>query len=155
MTHPFNEIKEQYTDDMQLTGHDILNVVSNHNLPTLRKQIDRNCGITSKGHQDGIIKSDLTKIFKEIPEEHMTEDFYRGYSLAEHVLNQAIHNYFELVHFVNQDDLDVVFFVDEKNKPMLSIDYPVEPDDDDGDDDAPTPKPITDPVEKLKESLDQ
>jgi len=155
MTHPFNEIKEQYTDDMQLTGHDILNVVSNHNLPTLRKQIDRNCGITSKGQQDGIIKSDLLKIFKDIPEKELTSDFFRGYSLAEHVLNQAIHNYFELVHFVNQDDLDVVFFVDEKNKPMLSIDYPVEPDDDDRDDDTPTPKPITDPVEKLKESLDQ
>jgi len=154
MTHPFNEIKEQYTDDMQLTGHDILNVISNHNLPTLRKQIDRNCGITSKGQQDGIIKSDLLKIFKDIPEKELTSDFFRGYSLAEHVLNQAIHNNFELVHFVNQDDLDVVFFVDEKNKPMLSIDYPVEPDDDDGDDDTPTPKPITDPVEKLKESLD-
>jgi hypothetical protein len=99
MTHDF---KEQYTDDMQLSGHDILNVVNDHNLPTLRKKIDRNCGITSKGQQDGIIKSDLKKIFKNIPDKDMTSDFFRGYSVAENVINQAIHNYFEEVHYINQ-----------------------------------------------------
>jgi hypothetical protein len=147
MTHDF---KEQYTDSMQLSGHDILNVVNDNNLPTLRKKIDRNCGITSKGQQDGIIKSDLKKIFKNIPEKDMTSDFFRGYSVAENVINQAIHNYFEEVHYINQSDLDVIFYVDELGKPMFDISYPEE--DDSGDDDGEV-KPLS-PVDKLKEDLE-
>jgi len=151
MTHDF---KEQYTDDMQLSGHDILNVVNDHNLPTLRKKIDRNCGITSKGQQDGIIESDLKKIFKNIPEKDMTSDFFRGYSVAENVINQAIHNYFEEVHYINQSDLDVIFFVDELGKPMFEISYPEEDDSDDGDSEPDEPTPIRPEVQKLKEDLE-
>ena len=33
MTHKFNEIKEVYSDEMKLTGQDILNTVSGGNGP--------------------------------------------------------------------------------------------------------------------------
>ena len=47
MTLSFNEHKETYTDTMQVTGHDILNLVhASDMMPTLRKTIDRNCPIT-------------------------------------------------------------------------------------------------------------
>jgi hypothetical protein len=153
MTHDF---KEHYTDDQQLSGHDILNVVNSNNLPTLRKRIDRNCGITLQGQQEGMIRSDLKKIFKDIPEKDLTSDFFRGYSVAENVINQAIHNYFEQVHFINQNDLDVIFFVDDSGRPMFEIDYPEDEDDgDDGEDETPKPDAPTHPqIQKIKEDLD-
>ena len=58
MTHSFNEFKETFTDTMQVTGHDIINLVHKSNsMPTLRKAIDRNCPIQSEGMHNSIIKS--------------------------------------------------------------------------------------------------
>ena len=86
MTHSFNEHKEQtYTDRMKVTGYDILNIVnSNKNIPTVRKAVDINCDIQGMATQNGLIKSNLIDIFKEVPLEDIDNpDFYRGYSVAE------------------------------------------------------------------------
>jgi|TARA_R110002020_G_C15903978_1_gene741256 hypothetical protein len=159
MTHPFNEIKEQFSDGMRLTGHDILNTVSGGNMPTLRKAIDRNCGIQAKATQAGIIKSNLIDIFKEVPESDMNADFFRGYSVAEIVLNSALHNFFMEQYDVGIEDIDIVFSV-KNHKPTLEIEIDGGDDfgGDNGDDldDLPLePKPNLRPeVKKLKEDLD-
>ena len=122
MTHSFNEIKETYTDGMKITGHDILNVVSaNDNIPTLRKTIDRNCDIQGVATQNGIIKSNLIDIFKEVPLEDIDNpDFYRGYSVAEKVLNQALHFWLMDQYDVDMESIDIVFNV-VAHKPTLEI----------------------------------
>lgn len=148
MTKSFNELKEQYTDEMKLTGTDILNVVSNGNTPTLRKSIDRNCDVQAIATQNGIIKSNLIDIYKEVPEKDMNEDFFRGYSVAEIVLNSALHNFFMDAYGVEVEDVDIVFDVVD-HRPTLHIDV-ADRDEDDGDDEV---KPLT-PVDKLKEDLD-
>ena len=148
MTKSFNELKEQYTDEMKLTGTDILNVVSNGNTPTLRKSIDRNCDVQAIATQNGIIKSNLIDIYKEVPEKDMNEDFFRGYSVAEIVLNSALHNFFMDAYGVEVEDVDIVFDV-VNHRPTLHIDV-ADRDEDDGDDEV---KPLT-PVDKLKEDLD-
>ena len=148
MTKSFNELKEQYTDEMKLTGTDILNVVSNGNTPTLRKSIDRNCDVQAIATQNGIIKSNLIDIYKEVPEKDMNEDFFRGYSVAEIVLNSGLHNLFMDAYGVEVEDVDIVFDVVD-HRPTLHIDV-ADRDEDDGDDEV---KPLT-PVDKLKEDLD-
>ena len=148
MTKSFNELKEQFTDTMKLTGTDILNVVSNGNTPTLRKSIDRNCDVQAIATQNGIIKSNLIDIYKEVPEKDMNEDFFRGYSVAEIVLNSALHNFFMDAYGVEVEDVDIVFDVVD-HRPTLHIDV-ADRDEDDGDDEV---KPLT-PVDKLKEDLD-
>ena len=148
MTKSFNELKEQYTDEMKLTGTDILNVVSNGNTPTLRKSIDRNCDVQAIATQNGIIKSNLIDIYKEVPEKDMNVDFFRGYSVAEIVLNSALHNFFMDAYGVEVEDVDIVFDVVD-HRPTLHIDV-ADRDEDDGDDEV---KPLT-PVDKLKEDLD-
>ena len=148
MTKSFNELKEQYTDEMKLTGTDILNVVSNGNTPTLRKSIDRNCDVQAIATQNGIIKSNLIDIYKEVPEKDMNEDFFRGYSVAEIVLNSALHNFFMDAYGVEVEDVDIVFDVVD-HRPTLHIDV-ADRDEDDGDEEF---KPLT-PVDKLKEDLD-
>ena len=148
MTKSFNELKEQYTDEMKLTGTDILNVVSNGNTPTLRKSIDRNCDVQAIATQNGIIKSNLIDIYKEVPENDMNEDFFRGYSVAEIVLNSALHNFFMDAYGVEVEDVDIVFDVVD-HRPTLHIDV-ADRDEDDRDDEV---KPLT-PVDKLKEDLD-
>ena len=148
MTKSFNELKEQYTDEMKLTGTDILNVVSNGNTPTLRKSIDRNCDVQAIATQNGIIKSNLIDIYKEVPEKDMNEDFFRGYSVAEIVLNSALHNFFMDAYGVEVEDVDIVFDVVD-HRPTLHIDV-ADRDEDDGDEEV---KPLT-PVDKLKEDLD-
>ena len=148
MTHPFNELKEQYSDEMKLTGQDILNTVSGGNMPTLRKSIDRNCDVQAIATQNGIIKSNLIDIYKEVPEKDMNEDFFRGYSVAEIVLNSALHNFFMDAYGVEVEDADIVFDVVD-HRPTLHIDV-ADRDEDDGDDEV---KPLT-PVDKLKEDLD-
>ena len=149
MTHPFNELKEQYSDEMTLSGSDILNTVSGGNMPTLRKAMKRNCDIQAIYTQNGIIKSNLIDIFKEVPEADMTHDFFRGYSVAETVINSALHNWFMEQYGVQVEDIDIVFDVVD-HKPTFKID--VADKDDDGDDDDEV-KPLT-PVDKLKEDLD-
>ena len=148
MTKSFNELKEQYTDEMKLTGTDILNIVSQGNTPTLRKTIDRNCDVQAIATQNGIIKSNLIDIYKEVPEKDMNEDFFRGYSVAEIVLNSALHNFFMDAYGVEVEDVDIVFDVVD-HRPTLHIDV-ADNDSDDGDDEV---KPLT-PVDKLKEDLD-
>ena len=148
MTHPFNELKEHYTDEMTLSGTDILNTVSVGNMPTLRKAIKRNCDIQAMYTQNGIIKSNLIDIFKEVPEKDMTDDFFRGYSVAETVINSALHNFFMDAYGVEVEDVDIVFDVVD-HRPTLHIDV-ADNDEDDGDDEV---KPLT-PVDKLKEDLD-
>ena len=149
MTKSFNELKEQFTDEMRLTGTDILNVVNGGNTPTLRKTIDRNCDVQAIATQNGIIKSNLIDIYKEVPEKDMNEDFFRGYSVAEIVLNSALHNFFTDAYGCEVEDVDIVFDVVD-HRPTLHID--VADKDDDGDDDDEV-KPLT-PVDKLKEDLD-
>ena len=148
MTKSFDELKEHYTDEMKLTGTDILNVVSSGNTPTLRKTIDRNCDVQAIATQNGIIKSNLIDIYKEVPEKDMTDDFFRGYSVAEIVLNSALHNFFMDAYGVEVEDVDIVFDVVD-HRPTLHIDV-ADRDEDDGDDEV---KPLT-PVDKLKEDLD-
>jgi hypothetical protein len=148
MTKSFNELKVHYTDEMKLTGTDILNVVSNGNTPTLRKTIDRNCDVQAMATQNGIIKSNLIDIYKTVPEKDMNEDFFRGYHVAEIVLNSALHNFFMDAYGVEVEDVDIVFDVVD-HRPTLHIDV-ADRDEDDGDDEV---KPLT-PVDKLKEDLD-
>jgi len=148
MTKSFDELKEHYTDEMKLTGTDILNVVSNGNTPTLRKTIDRNSDIQAIATQNGIIKSNLINIYKTVPEKDMNEDFFRGYHVAEIVLNSALHNFFMDAYGVEVEDVDIVFDVVD-HRPTLHIDV-ADRDEDDGDDEV---KPLT-PVDKLKEDLD-
>ena len=148
MTKSFNDLNDQYTDELKLTGTDILNVVSNGNTPTLRKSIDRNCDVQAIATQNGIIKSNLIDIYKEVPEKDMNEDFFRGYSVAEIVLNSALHNFLMDAYGVEVEDVDIVFDVVD-HRPTLHIDV-ADNDNDDGDDEV---KPLT-PVDKLKEDLD-
>ena len=148
MTKSFDELKEQYTDEMKLTGTDILNIVSQGNTPTLRKTIDRNCDVQAIATQNGIIKSNLIDIYKTVPEKDMNEDFFRGYSVAEIVLNSALHNFFMDAYGVEVEDVDIVFDVVD-HRPTLHIDV-ADRDEDNGDDEV---KPLT-PVDKLKEDLD-
>ena len=152
MTKSFNELKEQYTDEMKLTGTDILNVVSNGNTPTLRKSIDRNCDVQAIATQNGIIKSNLIDIYKEVPEKDMNEDFFRGYSVAEIVLNSALHNFFMDAYGVEVEDVDIVFDVVD-HRPTLHIDV-ADRDEDDRDSDPEDPRPIRPEVQKLKDELD-
>ena len=78
----------------------------------------------------------------------MNEDFFRGYSVAEIVLNSALHNFFMDAYGVEVEDVDIVFDVVD-HRPTLHIDV-ADRDEDDGDDEV---KPLT-PVDKLKEDLD-
>ena len=153
MTHKFDEIKETYTDEMKLTGTDVLNVVSHGNTPTLRLAIDRNCIVQSQATQNGIIKSNLIDIYKDIPEADMTEDFYRGYSVASIVLNSALHNWFMDQYGVEVEDIDIIFKV-ENHHPTFHID--VAEDKDDGDDNSvePSPPKFDKEIKKIKEDIE-
>ena len=157
MTHPFNEIKEHFTDEMTLSGTDILNTVSGGNMPTLRKAIKRNCDIQAMYMQNGIIKSNLIDIFKEVPEKDMNDSFFRGYSVAETVINSALHNWFMEQYAVQVEDIDIVFDVVD-HKPTFKIevnDYEPDDGDDDLDNLPKEPKPNLRPeVKKLKQDLD-
>ena len=137
---------------MKITGHDILNVVSaNDNIPTLRKTIDRNCDIQGVATQNGIIKSNLIDIFKEVPLEDIDNpDFYRGYSVAEKVLNQALHFWLMDQYDVDMESIDIVFNV-VAHKPTLEIE--IDGLEDDGDIDNFPEEPDA-PLKKLKEKLD-
>ena len=125
MTHPFNEHKETYTDTMQVTGHDILNLVhASDMMPTLRKTIDRNCPIQSTTTQNGIIKSNLLSIFKDVSEKDMKDgSFFKGYAIAETVINQALHFWFMEQYDCKMSDIDIVFNVDANGKPRFIMSF--------------------------------
>ena len=156
MTHSFNEHKEQtYTDRMKVTGYDILNIVnSNKNIPTVKTAVDINCDIQGMATQNGLIKSNLIDIFKEVPLEDIDNpDFYRGYSVAEKVINQALHFWLMEQYDVDMEAIDIVFNVVD-HKPTLEIEIDGD-DGDEGDDFPEEPDaPIRPEVKKLKEKLD-
>ena len=118
---------------MQVTGHDILNLVhASDMMPTLRKTIDRNCPIQRTTTQNGIIKSNLISIFKDVSEKYMKDDsFFKGYAIAETVINQALHFWFMEQYDCKMSDVDIVFNVDADGKPRLEI--ALEVDDEAGD----------------------
>ena len=154
MTHKFNEIKEVYSDEMKLTGQDILNTVSGGNMPTLRKSIDRNCDVQAIYTQNGIIKSNLISIFKEVPEKDMNDSFFRGYSVAETVINSALHNWFKDQYGVEEEDVDIVFDVVD-HRPTFYIDVADKDEDDPDEEDPKDPTPPSHPeVKKIKEDLE-
>ena len=158
MTHSFNEIKETYTDTMQVTGHDIINLVhASDMMPTLRKTVDRNCPIQSEGMHNSIIKSNLISIFKDVSEKDMKDDsFFKGYAIAETVINQALHFWFMEQYDCKMSDIDIVFNVDADGKPRLEIEIEGHTDggDGDGDNDIPdTPLPYAPEIKKMKDKL--
>tara|TARA_R110000764_G_scaffold231090_2_gene322559 strand:- start:151 stop:630 length:480 start_codon:yes stop_codon:yes gene_type:complete len=158
MTHSFNEFKETYTDTMQVTGHDILNLVhASDMMPTLRKTIDRNCPIQSTTTQNGIIKSNLISIFKDVSEKDMKDDsFFKGYAIAETVINQALHFWFMEQYDCKMSDIDIIFNVDADGKPRLEIEIEGHTDggDGDGDNDTPdAPLPFAPQIQKVKDKL--
>jgi len=158
MTHSFNEFKETYTDTMQVTGHDILNLVhASDMMPTLRKTIDRNCPIQSTGMHDSVIKSNLISIFKDVSEKDMKDDsFFKGYAIAETVINQALHFWFMEQYDCKMSDIDIIFNVDADGKPRLEIAIEGHTDggDDDGDSDTPdAPLPYAPEIKKMKDKL--
>ena len=155
MTHSFNEIKETYTDTMRVTGHDILNLVhASDMMPTLRKTIDRNCPIQSTTTQNGIIKSNLISIFKDVSEKDMQDDaFFNGYALAETVINQALHFWFMDQYSVDMTSIDIVFNVDTDGRPKLEIAIDGQGEDG-GDNDTPdAPLPFAPEIKKMKDKL--
>ena len=125
---------------MQVTGHDILNLVhASDMMPTLRKTIDRNCPIQSTTTQNGIIKSNLISIFKDVSEKDMKDDsFFKGYAIAETVINQALHFWFMEQYDCKMSDIDIIFNVDADGKPRLEIEIEGHTDGggDDGDNDT-------------------
>ena len=144
MTHPFNEHKETYTDTMQVTGHDILNLVhASDMMPTLRKTID------------GIIKSNLLSIFKDVSEKDMKDgSFFKGYAIAETVINQALHFWFMEQYDCKMSDIDIVFNVDANGKPRLEIEIEGHDESGDGDNDTPDePLPFAPQIQKMKDKL--
>jgi hypothetical protein len=87
----------------------------------------------------------------------MTDDFFRGYSVAETVINSALHNWFMEQYGVQVEDIDIVFDVVD-HKPTFKIevnDYEPDDGDDDLDNLPKEPKPNLRPeVKKLKQDLD-
>mgnify|MGYP003625775278 FL=1 len=104
--------------------------------------------------QNGLIKSNLIDIFKEVPLEDIDNpDFYRGYSVAEKVINQALHFWLMEQYDVDMEAIDIVFNVVD-HKPALEIEIDGD-DGDEGDDFPEEPDaPIRPEVKKLKEKLD-
>ena len=156
MTHSFNEIKETYTDTMQVTGTDIINLVHKSNsMPTLRKTIDRNCPIQSEGMHNSIIRSNLISIFKDVSEKDMKDDsFFKGYAIAETVINQALHFWFMEQYDCKMSDIDIIFNVDPDGKPRLEIEIEGHDESGDGDNDTPDePLPFAPQIQKVKDKL--
>ena len=140
---------------MQVTGHDILNLVhASDMMPTLRKTIDRNCPIQSTTTQNGIIKSNLISIFKDVSEKDMKDDsFFKGYAIAETVINQALHFWFMEQYDCKMSDIDIIFNVDADGKPRLEIEIEGHTDGGDGDGDSDTPLPFAPQIQKVKDKL--
>ena len=94
---------------------------SSGNQPTLRKTYNKKSIIQEEYNMMGIILDDLKEIFKTIPEEDINNrDFCRGYSVAEHVWNNAIHVFFKEKYGVTREDIDVIFAVKD-HLPTLEI----------------------------------
>ena len=144
-------MKKQFTDRQDITGYDILNIENPH-FQTIRKVIHKDDIESNKVYQDAIVKQDCQACLN-IPDDVFTADFYRGYAIAEQNYFEGIYRYFEEEHFINREDLDVVFRIKD-GAPYLNIHLP-DDEDSGGDDEGETPdEPLRPEVKKLKEDLD-
>ena len=144
-------MKKQFTDRQDITGYDILNIENPH-FQTIRKVIHKDDIESNKVYQDAIVKQDCQACL-DIPDDVFTADFYRGYAIAEQNYFEGIYRYFEEEHFINREDLDVVFRIKD-GAPYLNIHLP-DDEDSGGDDEGETPdEPLRPEVKKLKEKLD-
>ena len=144
-------MKKQFTDRQDITGYDILNIENPH-FQTIRKVIHKDDMESNKVYQDAIVKQDCQACL-DIPDDVFTADFYRGYAIAEQNYFEGIYRYFEEEHFINREDLDVVFRIKD-GAPYLNIHLP-DDEDSGGDDEGETPdEPLRPEVKKLKEDLD-
>ena len=107
-----------YTDRQADTETDILNI-TNEGFQTIRKVIHTDNLKINKAHQDAIVRSDVEKCL-DIPAKELSDDFCKGYAIAEILITQGLHNYFEEEYFINPGDLDIVFSV-RNNKPYMDI----------------------------------
>jgi hypothetical protein len=109
-----------FTDRMENTETDVLNLINEHNQPTLRKEIKRDSDIQNRFTANGVIKDNLTQIYQSVPEYDLTDDFYRGAGVHDNVWNTAIHNFFIDKYGVDVEDIDVIFCVRD-HQPHLEI----------------------------------
>ena len=92
-----------------MSGYDILNIENPH-FQTIRKVIHKDDIQSNKAYQDAIVKQDCQACLN-MPDEVFTDDFYKGYAVCEQNYFEGIYRYFEEEHFINREDLDVVFRV--------------------------------------------
>ena len=109
-----------FTDRMQNTETDVLNLINEHNQPTLRKEIRRDSEIQNKFTSNGAIKENLNQIYTSIPEEDFSDDFFRGAGVHDNVWNTAIHNFFIDKYDADVEEIDVIFCVRD-HQPHLEI----------------------------------
>lgn len=102
---------ETFTDRMLNTDTDVLNILNEHNQPTLRKEIKRDSEIQNKFTIQGAIKENLNQIYKSIPEADFNDDFYKGAGVHDTVWNTAIHNFLCDKYSVDVEEVDVIFSV--------------------------------------------
>ena len=142
---------KQFSDRQDMSGYDILNIENPH-FQTIRKVIHKDDIESNKVYQDAKVKQDCQACLN-IPDDVFTADFYRGYAIAEQNYFEGIYRYFEEEHFINREDLDVVFRIKD-GAPYLNIHLP-DDEDSGGDDEGETPdEPLRPEVKKLKEDLD-
>ena len=117
MTYDF---KKELTRQKGDSPIDIVNIAGVDRV-TLRKTTDRDSNTQKEYALMGIIMDDLKKIYKGIPEEDIANlDFARGYSIAEHVWNDALHVVLKEKYDVTREDIDIIFAV-KNNYPTLEI----------------------------------
>ena len=84
------------------------------------------------------------------------DSFFKGYAIAETVINQALHFWFMEQYSCKMSDVDIVFNVDADGKPRLEIEIEGHTDGggDDGDNDTPdAPLPYAPQIQKMKDKL--
>ena len=117
MTYDF---KKELTKQKGENPIDIINIAGVDRV-TLRKTTNRDSETQKQYALMGIIMDDLKEIYKGVPEEDIGNlDFARGYSIAEHVWNDAFHVFFKEKYGVTREDIDVIFAVKD-HLPTLEI----------------------------------
>ena len=117
MTYDF---KKELTRQKGDSPVDILNIAGENSV-TLRKTTNRDSVTQKEYTMMGIIMDDLKNIYKKIPESDIANvDFARGYSVAEHVWNDALHVILKAKYDVAREDIDIIFAVKD-NYPTLEI----------------------------------
>ena len=142
---------KQFSDRQSISGYDILNIENPH-FQTIRKVIHKDDIQSNKAYQDALVKQDCQACLN-MPDEVFTDDFYKGYAIAEQNYFEGIYRYFEEELFINREDLDVVFRIKD-GAPHVGIHFPGD-DDSGGDDEDKIPdEPLRPEVQKLKDELD-